>query len=59
MNDRTPTPIRPTPPPDAGRWLVLALIDLAKRFLGMAVAAGFTEAERRVECPKCRNVWKG
>jgi hypothetical protein len=55
VNDMPPAP----PPPDAGRWLVLALIELAKRFLGMAIAAGFTEARHRHECPQCGNVWKG
>lgn len=46
-----------TPPVDAGRWLTLALIELAKRFLGMALAAGFTEAKQRHECPRCG--WRG
>ncbi len=58
-----PVPIRtsepPTPQSDAGRWLVGALIELAKRFLGMALAAGFTEAERRLECPHCGQRWRG
>lgn len=44
-------------PRDAGRWLVGAMIELAKRFLGMAMAAGFSEAKQKTECPRCG--WRG
>jgi hypothetical protein len=46
-----------TAPIDAGRWLTVTLIELAKRFLGMAAKAGFTEARQKHECPKCG--WRG
>lgn len=44
-------------PPDAGRWLVVTMIELSKRFLGMAVKAGYTEAVTKHECPRCG--WRG
>jgi hypothetical protein len=55
---RSLPPTETKPPADAGRWLVLTFIELAKRFLGMAVSAGFPEARQRHECPRCGNIWK-
>jgi hypothetical protein len=47
----------PKPSADWGRWLVLAAVELCKRFLGMALAAGITEAYCKSECPRCK--WRG